>query len=88
LMGPRKRLRKARRCLAAAPHLASAVRRSVGAVLAQEAARSPDPVRAAEAARALGVLVAGGWADPAFDELGVALRARVGRAALRSGGPR
>jgi hypothetical protein len=87
-MGPRKRLRKARRCMAAAPWLASAVRRSAGAVLAQEAVYSPDPRRAAEAGHALETLTAGGWSDAAFDALGIAPRSRLARPALRSGGPR
>jgi hypothetical protein len=78
-MDTRKRLRRARRMMAASPVLAPAVRRSLTAVLAREALHSPDSARAAGAAGALAHFRANGWGDESWDAFGVPGRKRFGR---------
>ena len=78
-MDTRKRLRRARRVMAASPVLAPAVRRSLAATLGRVAVHSPDPVRAQAAADALAHFRAYGWGDASWDELGIVPRKRMHR---------
>ena len=78
-METRKRLRRARKMMAANPGHASAVRRSLTATLGRVAVHSPDAQYAAATADALAHFRTYGWGDASWDAFGVPQRKRFGR---------